>query len=86
MTASVGEKRKRLDGKVLEEPLVFPCTAEELNHVLNKWIGDGIVRPLPCPGHQLRKKGRTPYFSRFIIMLSTPPRTTGPSVGSFIKS
>ena len=36
MTASVGEKRKRPDGKVFEEPLVIPCTAKELNHVLNK--------------------------------------------------
>ena len=36
MTASVGEKRKRLDGKVFEEPPVIPCTAEELNYVLDK--------------------------------------------------
>ena len=36
MTALVGEKRKRPDGKVFEEPLVIPCTAKELNHVLNK--------------------------------------------------
>ena len=45
MTASVGEKRKRPDGKVFEEPSVIPCTTEELNHVLDKWIGDGVVRP-----------------------------------------
>ena len=36
MTALVGEKKKRPDGKVFEEPLVIPCTAEELNHVLDK--------------------------------------------------
>ena len=45
MTTLVGEKRKRLEGKIVEEPLVIPCIAEELNHVLDKWIGDGIVRP-----------------------------------------
>ena len=45
MTASVREKRKRPDGKVFEEPLVIPCIAEELNHVQDKWIGDGVVRP-----------------------------------------
>ena len=38
MTASIGEKRKRLEGKVTKEPLVIPCTAKELNHVLDKWI------------------------------------------------
>ena len=45
MTASVGEKRKRLGGKVTEEPPMIPCTTEELNHILDKWIGDGVVRP-----------------------------------------
>ena len=28
-----------------EELSVIPCTVEELNHVLDKWIEDGIVRP-----------------------------------------
>ena len=45
MTASVAEKRKKPEGKVTKEPLVIPCTVEELNHVLDKWIGDGFVRP-----------------------------------------
>ena len=36
MTASVGEKMKRPNGKVFEEPLVISCTVEELNHVLDK--------------------------------------------------
>ena len=36
MTASVGEKRKRPDGKVFEEPPVIPHIAKELNHVLDK--------------------------------------------------
>ena len=45
MIASVGEKRKRPDWKVFKEPPVIPCTVEELNHVLDKWIGDGVVRP-----------------------------------------
>ena len=44
ITASVGEKRKRLKGKVTEEPPVISCTTEELNYVLDKWIGDGVVR------------------------------------------
>ncbi|KAL0000317.1 hypothetical protein SO802_019919 [Lithocarpus litseifolius] len=38
MIASVGEKRKRPERKVAEEPPVIPYTAEELNHVLDKWI------------------------------------------------
>ena len=45
MVALVGEKRKKPKGKVTAEPPVIPCTMEELNHVLDKWIGDGVVRP-----------------------------------------
>ena len=81
MTTSVGEKRKRPNGKVFEEPPVIPCTAEELNHVLDKWIRDGVVL-----GHQLRKKGRIPCFAGFITISSTPPRIARPSADSFIRS
>ena len=38
--ASMGEKRKRPKGKAAEKPHVIPCTTEELNHVMDKWIGD----------------------------------------------
>ena len=58
MTASVGEKRKRPDDKVFEELPVIPCTAEELNHVLDKWIGDGVVGPFTVsrpPSEEERK-------------------------------
>ena len=79
MIASIGEKRKRLEGKMVKEPPVIPCIAEELNHFLNKWIGYEI-------GHQLRKKGRIPCLIGFITMSSTLPRTIGPSVGFFTRS
>jgi len=36
ITASVEEKRKKPEGKMTEEPLMIPCTAKELNHVLDK--------------------------------------------------
>ena len=45
MTASMGEKRKRPNWEVFKEPLLIPCTVEELNHVLDKWIDDEVVRP-----------------------------------------
>ena len=37
-------------------------------------------------GHQLRKKGKIPYFVGFIIMSNTLPRTVGPSVGFFTRN
>ena len=64
MTASVGEKRKRPEGKVTEEPLVIPCTMEELNHVLDKWIGDGVVRPFTVSRPPTEEERKNPLFCR----------------------
>ena len=86
MITSMGEKRKRPNGNVFEEPPVIPCTAEELNQVLDKWIADEVVRPLSCPGHQRRKKRRIPCFAGFIIMSSIPLRIAGPSTDSFTRN
>ena len=86
MTMSVGEKRKRPEGKMAEEPPLIPCTIEELNHVLHKWIGDGIVRLLIVSRPSTEEKGRISCFAGFITMSSTLLRTVGPSVGFFTRS
>ena len=72
MTASVGEKRKRPEGKMVEEPPVIPCTAKELNHVLDKWIG--------------RKKERIRCFAKLIIMSCILLRIAGPFVCFFTRN
>ena len=64
MTASIGEKKKRPDGKVFDEPPVIPCTAEELNHVLDKWIGDGVVRPFIVSRPPTEEERKNPLFCR----------------------
>ena len=64
MTASVGEKRKRPEGKVAKELLVIPCTVEELNHVLDKWIGDGIVRTSTISRPPTEEERKNPLFCR----------------------
>ena len=64
MTASVEEKRRRPKGKMAEEQAVIPCTIEELNHVLDKWIGDGIVRPYPVSRPPIEEKRKNPLFCK----------------------
>ena len=64
MTTSVGEKRKRPDGMVFEEPPAIPCTVEELNHVLEKWIGDGVVRPFTVSRPPTEEERKNPLFCR----------------------
>lgn len=64
MTALVGEKRKRLDGKMFEELPMIPCIVEELNHVLDKWIGDGVVRPFTVSRPPIEEERKNPLFCR----------------------
>ena len=62
MSASVGEKRKRPDGTVFEEPPIIPCTNEELSHVLDKWIGDGVVRPFTVSRPSTEEERKNPFI------------------------
>ena len=64
MITSVGEKRKRPDEKVFEEPLVILCTVEELNHVLDKWIRDGVVKPFIVSKPPTEEERKNPLFCR----------------------
>ena len=64
MITSVGEKRKILEGKVGEEPPLIPCTAKELNHDLDKWIGDRIVRPFTISRPPTEEEWKNPLFCR----------------------
>jgi len=64
MIASVGEKRKRHEGKMTEEPPVILCTIEELNHVLDKWIGDGVVRLFTMSKPPIEEERNNPLFCR----------------------
>ena len=64
MTASVGEKRKRTEGKIIEEPPMIQCTTEELNHVLEKWIEDGIVSPFTVSRPPIEEERKNVLFCR----------------------
>ena len=86
MTASVGEKRKKPDGKVFEEPLVIPCTAEELNHVLDTWIGDGVVRPSTVSRLPTEEERKNPLFYKIHNYVKHSTKIVGPSVDSSTKN
>ena len=82
----MGEKRKRLEGKVVKEPPVIPCIVEELNHVLDIWIVDRIVRSFIVSRPPIEERERIPCFVESIIMSSTLLRIFGPSKGFFRRS
>ena len=47
---------------MFEEPPAIPCTTEELNHVLDKWIGDGVVRPFTVSKPPMEEERKNPLF------------------------
>ena len=57
-------KRKKPEGKMIEEPLVIQCTAKELNHVLDKWIGDGVVRLFTVSMPPIEEERKNNLFCR----------------------
>ena len=64
MTASIGEKTKRLERKVIEEPSVILCTAEEQNHILDKWIRDEVVRSFIVSRPPTKEERKNPLFCK----------------------
>ena len=64
MTTLVEEKRKRLEGKFVKEPSVILCTAEEQNHILDKWIRDEVVRSFIVSRPPTKEERKNPLFCK----------------------
>ena len=64
MTTSVRVKRNRPEGEMVGEAPLIPRTAKELNHVLDKWIGDGIVRPSTVSRPLIKEEWKNSLFCR----------------------
>lgn len=45
MAVSIGEKRKRPEGREYESPPPIPYMLKELDVLLDKWIVDGVFKP-----------------------------------------
>ena len=58
----VGEKRKREEE---EEYLPIPCTDEEMNAVIDKWVADGVLRPFKPIRELTLEDMRKPFYCRY---------------------
>ena len=45
MAVSIGERKRKVDGKEYDTPPPLPCTTKELDMLLDKWIADGVFQP-----------------------------------------
>ena len=46
MAVSIGERRRKTDGREYDAPPPIPRTLKELNVLLDKWIADGVFKPI----------------------------------------
>ena len=58
----VGEKRKREEEE--EYPLI-PCTDEEMNAVIDKWMVDGVLRPFKPMREPTLEDMRKPLYCQY---------------------
>ena len=45
MVMSIGEWRRKTEGREYDTPPPIPCTLKELDVLLDKWITDGVFKP-----------------------------------------
>ena len=45
MVVSIGERKRKSDGREYDTPPPLPCTLKELDVLLDKWIADGAFEP-----------------------------------------
>ena len=58
----VGEKRKREEE---EEYPPIPCTDEEMNAVIDKWVADGVLKPFKPIREPTPEDMRKPLYCRY---------------------
>ena len=45
IAVSIGERRRKTNGREYDTPPPIPCTSKELDVLLDKWIADGVFKP-----------------------------------------
>nr|XP_023914755.1 uncharacterized protein LOC112026305 [Quercus suber] len=61
---STSERRRKTDGKEYDTPPPIPCTAKELDVLLDKWIADGVFKPNQVAREPTEEERRDLRFCR----------------------
>nr|XP_023888456.1 uncharacterized protein LOC112000534 [Quercus suber] len=64
MAVSTSERRRKTNGKEYDTLSPIPCTAKELDVLLDKWITDGVFKPNQVAREPTAEEMRDPYFCR----------------------
>ena len=64
MAVSIGERKRKADGREYETPLPLLCTLKELDVLLDKWIAEGVFKPNQVSREPIEEERRDPRFFR----------------------
>ena len=64
MAVSVGERKRKANGREYDTPPPLPCTPKELDVLLDKWIADGVFKPYQVSRKPTEEEWRDPRFYR----------------------
>ena len=64
MAVSIGDRRRKTEGKEYDMPPPLPCTPKELDVLLDKWIADGIFKPNQVSREPTEEERRDHRFYR----------------------
>ena len=62
MAVSIGDRRRKTEGREYDTPSPLPCTLNELDMLLDKWITDGIFKPNQVSWEPTEEERRDPHF------------------------
>ena len=62
MAVSIGEQRRKTNGREYNTPSPIPCTPKELDVLLDKWITNGVFKPNQVSREPTEEKRRDPRF------------------------
>ena len=62
MAVSIGERRRKTDGREYDTPPPIPYTPKELDMLLDKWIAYGVFKPNQVSREPIKEERRDPCF------------------------
>ena len=64
MAVSIGDRRRKTEGREYDTPSPLPCTPKELEVLLEKWIADEIFKPNQVSREPTEDERRDSRFCR----------------------
>ena len=62
MVVSIGERKRKADGREYDTPPPLSCTSKEQDMLLDRWIADKVFKPNQISREPTKEQRRDPHF------------------------